>query len=214
MQPATDRLSRREVIKFFVAVSAASALGEATAFSQAQIAKGYGTDPALSKIYNPGDVWPLTLSASEKAAATALADVIFPADDLGPAASALRVPDYIDEWVSAPYPDQRAVRPVILDGLAWLDAESQKRFSKSFAMAGAEQKRALCDDIAWPPHAKPEHKKGAEFFIAFRMLASIAYYGTPDGWSAIGYVGNVPLAAFDGPPKEVLERLGLEQTVK
>jgi hypothetical protein len=26
----------------------------------------------------------------------------------------------------------------------------------------------------------------------------------------IGYVGNVPLASFDGPPTEVLRKLGLE----
>jgi hypothetical protein len=26
----------------------------------------------------------------------------------------------------------------------------------------------------------------------------------------LGYVGNVPLASFDGPPVEVLRRLGLE----
>ena len=41
-----------------------------------------------------------------------------------------------------------------------------------------------------------------------------AYYGTPKGWKAIGYVGNMPLPALDGPPQEVLDKLGLEQTVK
>ena len=27
-------------------------------------AQGYGTDPDLTKIYHPGDVWPLTLYAA------------------------------------------------------------------------------------------------------------------------------------------------------
>ena len=49
--------------------------------------------------------------------------------------------------------------------------------------------------------------------MKFRALAASAYYGTEAGWKAIGYVGNVPLASFDGPPKEVLEKLGVEQTV-
>ena len=40
-----------------------------------------------------------------------------------------------------------------------------------------------------------------------------AYYGTPAGWKAIGYVGNTPLASFDGPPQEVLDRVGVQQTV-
>jgi hypothetical protein len=40
-----------------------------------------------------------------------------------------------------------------------------------------------------------------------------AYYATPAGWKAIGYVGNTPLTSFDGPPAEVLEKLGVTQTV-
>ena len=48
------------------------------------MAKGYGTDPKLNATYNPGDFWPLTLSVAQRRAATALADVIIPADKLGP----------------------------------------------------------------------------------------------------------------------------------
>ena len=33
-----------------------------------------------------------------------------------PSASSLGVPDFVDEWVSAPYPDQVKDRPIILDG--------------------------------------------------------------------------------------------------
>ena len=52
------------------------------------------------------------------------------------------------------------------------------------------------------------------FFARFRGLAAGAYFATPPGWKAIGYVGNIPLASFAGPPPEVLARLGVEQTVK
>ena len=54
----------------------------------------------------------------------------------------------------------------------------------------------------------------ASFFSRFRSLAAGAYYGTPEGWKAIGYIGNIPLPSFDGPPPEVLAKLGVEQTVK
>lgn len=205
----TTRLTRREVLGFFAAALAASQL---PAF--AQTAKGYGSDPDLTKLYKPGDVWPLTFSAAEKNAATALADVIFPTDDLGPAASTLRIADFVDEWISAPYPQQQSDRPIIIDGLAWLDAEAQRRFQKDFAALTAEQHRALCDDICWPPDAKPEFAKPAAFFVQFRALCAGAYYGTQEGWKAIGFIGNVPLPKFDGPPAEVLAQLGLEQTVK
>jgi hypothetical protein len=176
--------------------------------------KGYGTDPNLVEVHQPGDLWPLTFTAAQRKTATALADVILPKDDFGPAASSVGVVEMVDEWVSAPYPAQLADRPVILDGLAWIETESTKRFGKLFAALSEAQKRAICDDICFHATAKAEFKKGAGFFSRFRSLCAGAYYGTPEGWRAIGYVGNVPLQSFDGPPAEVLERLGVVQTVK
>jgi hypothetical protein len=35
------------------------------------------------------------------------------------------------------------------------------------------------------------------------------FYTTPEGTKDIGYVGNVALTRFDGPPPEVLQRLGI-----
>jgi hypothetical protein len=231
-EPLTARLPRRTVLKWFAALAASSSLPGFSADSEAvaaeapapsaeapppspgaHAAKGYGTDPVIAKFYAPGDFWPLTLSPDERKTATALADLILPADHLGPAASEVGTPDYIDEWISAPYPIQQKDREVILPGLMWLEEESRKRFEKDFAALGEEQKRAIADDICWPADARPEFKKAAAFFVKFRALAASAYYGTEAGWKAIGYVGNVPLASFDGPPKEVLERLGVEQTV-
>ncbi len=126
----------------------------------------------------------------------------------------MRVVDFLDEWVSAPYPLQQKDRATLLPGLQWLEDESQKRFAKNFAALEDPQRRAIADDICWPADAQPEFKKAAAFFLKFRSLAASAYYGTEAGWKAIGYVGNVPLASFDGPPPEVLAKLGLEQTVK
>jgi len=170
---------------------------------------GYGTDPKLVKDYKPGDVWPLTFNEPQKKTAAALADAIIPADDLGPAASEVGVVEMIDEWVSAPYPQQQSDRPVILDGLSLLENESLDRFNRRFEALKGDQRKAICDDICFEPKAKPEHKKLARFFDKFRDLTASAYYATPPGWKAIGYVGNTPLVEFTGPPPEVLERLGL-----
>ena len=180
---------------------------------KAGAAKPYGTDPDLQKVYRPGDLWPLTFDARQIKAAGALADVILPADDLGPAASTLGVVDMLDEWVSAPNDTQQKDRPVILDGLAWIDAESRKRFQKDFADLPESGKTAICDAICDPAKAVKEFRTAARFFSKFRALCAGAYYATPDGWKALGYVGNVALASFDGPPPEVLAQLGVEQTV-
>jgi hypothetical protein len=210
------RLPRRTVLKWFAAAAAATQLpdfGNNSLASAAPASKGYGSDPDLSKFYQPGDFWPLTLTKAQRATVTALADLILPADHLGPAASDVHVPEMIDEWVSAPYPVQQKDREALLPGLQWLEEESNKRFAKPFPSLSEAEKRAIADDICWPPDAKPEFKKAATFFIKFRSLAASAYYGTEAGWKAIGYVGNVPLAKFDGPPPEVLEKLGVVQTV-
>jgi hypothetical protein len=119
------------------------------------------------------------------------------------------VVEMIDEWVSAPYPQQKSDRPVILDGLSLLENESLDRFNQRFEALSHQQRNALCDDICFEPKAKPKHKKLARFFDKFRDLTASAYYATPAGWKAIGYVGNTPLVEFTGPPQEVLERLGL-----
>lgn len=223
-------ISRREAVQWVLAAMAATAL-PTNAHAEPRPAKigpgaikegqpaqllpaGYGTDPKLVKSYKPGELWPLTFSASQKKTATALADVIIPRDHLGPAASEAGVIAMVDEWISAPYPQQQSDRPLILEGLAWMDAESTRRFGKDFATLSTDEQHAICDDICFTARAQPQFKDAAKFFRTFRSLSAAAYYATPAGWSAIGYVGNVALTQFDGPPPEVLDRLGVTQTVK
>lgn len=212
---SSSRLTRREVLKFFAAMSASTVAPDGIGADATQpTGQGYGTDPVLQKIYAPGEVWPLTLSAGERETATTLADILLPADQFGPAASVLKVPEFIDEWVSAPYPEQQEDQPIIVNGLAWIEAESRQRFNADFNKLSADQQHSICDDIAAGTQAKLKFRSAAKFFRRFRHIAATAYYGTVEGWKAIGYVGNLTTATFDGPPSEVLDRLGLEQVVK
>lgn len=216
-------MSRRELVQWFAAAGTSMATGVMPSFghgaesyvpgSAPSFPKGYGTDPLLNTVYKPGDVWPLTLDESQKRTVTALCDVILPADDLGPAASAVAVPEFIDEWISAPYPNQMADRPEILEGLEWLEKESQTRFAKDFADLDEASQHAICDDICDPEKAVPGLKKAAFFFRKFRNIAAGGYYSTEAGWKAIGFVGNIAMGSFEGPPSEVLKMLDVEQTV-
>jgi Gluconate 2-dehydrogenase subunit 3 len=172
-------------------------------------ASPYGRDPKLNTSYKPGDLWPLTLSPAETVMVTALCDLIMPADDVSPAASAVGVPAFVDEWISAPYEVQRGHRKTVLGGLAWLDAESRRRFGKPFADAGAPSQTKIADDICYAPGAAPDLKPAAEFFDLFRNLVTTGYYTTREGMKDIGYRGNTPQTHYSGPPKEILERLGL-----
>ena len=116
----------------------------------------------------------------------------------------------MDEWISAPYPKQQADRKVILAGLAWITAESRRRFNVSFADASDAQRIALCSDIAYVPKAKPEFQEAAAFFRRYRDLTAGGFYTTPEGTKDIGYVGNTPHVSFLGPPKDLIAKMGLD----
>jgi hypothetical protein len=203
------RISRREAIRWMAAASASLSLVPLQLSGAVAAAAGYGTDPNLMEDYRPGDVWPLTFTPAQRQAAAALCDMILPADDQSPAASSVGVPDFLDEWISAPYPEQQADRKLLLDGLAWLDQESKSRFGKTFAEAADADRRRICDRICYEPETASELKAAARFFARFRDLAAGGFYTTPQGWKDLQYLGNVPLAKFDGPPPEVLAYLKL-----
>ena len=206
-------MDRREAIKWMMSAVGSVALLADDAFANPPAwsnGAGYGTDPNLLKNYKPGDLWPLALSASQRRTAAVLCDVIIPAEGGVPSASALNVHDFINEWISAPYPAFQRDRKVIVDGLAWMDEESARRFGKPFHEIVMQQRHAICDDICYEPKAKPEFKTAAAFFRRYRDLTAGGFYTTPAGMKDIGYVGNVALPAFNGPPNAVKARLGVE----
>ena len=206
------RIDRRTTIKWMLAATASLPALQRSAFAAAPLppAKGYGTDPDLLRIYAPGELWPLTFTEDERRTATALCDMIIPADAGSPSASAVGVVDFLDEWISAPYVPQQQDRKEILAGLEWLDDEAARRFGRGFAECSESQQTAICDAIRYLPKAEPQLAEAARFFARFRDLTVGGFYTTPEGMRDIGYVGNVALAQFDGPPPEVLERVGLQ----
>lgn len=208
------RLDRRTALKWMLAASAAIAVTDRVAAATrheaaAPSGKGYGLDAVLNKEYVPGELWPLTMTDHQRRTAAALCGLIIPAEGAVPSAAELKVHDFIDEWISSPYQAQKGDRETVLSGLAWIDAEAGKRFGKDFAdLSGAEMAK-IADDICHAPEARPEHAEGAKFFAKFRDLTAGGFFSTPAGMKDIGYVGNMPLIEFKGPPPEVLAKLGL-----
>jgi hypothetical protein len=204
------RMDRRTALRWMFAAAASSMLASRYAPGQTtSAAQGYGTDPDLHRVYKPGELWPLTFTESQRETAAALSDVIIPADDESPSASAVGIVDFLDEWISAPYPDQVKDRAIVLYGLEWIDLEARKRFGLAFGELTDVQKSTLCDDICDVATARSEFKKPAGFFAAFRRLTTGGFYSTPQGRKDLRYVGNTPLITFDGPPPEVLRQAGV-----
>lgn len=170
-------------------------------------AKGYGKDPNL--IMPPESPWPLTLSPAQLGLVALLSDILVPREGNSPSASEVQVPSVVDEWVSAPYPNQQQDRLTILSALAWLDDEATLRFGSKFALLKKPQQLAIIDDIAYDnAETKPQFQRIAKAFGRLRNLVLAAYFCTPEGMKDIGYIGNVPIAgAYPGPTPEAYNHL-------
>lgn len=214
--PVSEPMDRRRAVQWMLsAVAAASALGAPNTSlagpnvsRHIPVAKGYGTDPDLTKLYKPGDLWPLTLSETQRAQTTVLCDLIFPADETSPSASSLKVHDFVDEWISAPYPEASVDRTPVLDCIDWFEREAQKRFQKTLIQLSLDQLHGIADDVAFGAKSK-EFQKPFKDFGRFKYVVAGGFYTTPEGMKDIGYVGNVPTVNFDGPTPEALKHVGL-----
>ena len=172
-------------------------------------AKGYGPDPELIRKYKPGDLWPLTFNKDQRRLMIVLCDIIMPADKTSPSASSLGVHDFVDEWISSPYPAQKGDRKIILEGMKLLDEKSVRRGKPDFVSLSAKDQLVICEDLAQKAKANQNRFPGS-FFYRLRNLVAGGYYTTPAGMKDIGYIGNVPQAEWNGPPAEVLKKLKLK----
>jgi len=205
-EPYVSKIDRRSAIAWMGVVGAALAGGAGVIvygerMGGERVTRGYGTDPKLVKPEKAP--WSRIMVPAQLQTAAILADFILPASGAAPSASSLGIPDFIDEWVSAPYPSQVKDRPVIMNGLNALSVHVLKT-------SAADRARALA---ALPTSADPATKA---FWKKFRHLTIGAYYTTPEGFKDVGYIGNVARTADPGPSAEVkavlereLQKLGL-----
>lgn len=224
----TNRLSRRDSLKLLAALAASAMLpawagpeappsdaagGVAGAGHWPELdlppvtARGYGKDPDL--MTPPDAPWPLTLTPAQLSLLAVLSDILVPAEGKSPSASAVQVPTVVDEWVSAPYPDQQRDRLTVLSALAWLDDEAALRFSQPFSALATPQRLAIVEDIAYDnDRTPPQFQRIARAFGRLRNLVLAAYFCTPDGMEDIGYLGNVAIAGdYPGPTPEAYSHL-------
>jgi hypothetical protein len=194
-------VDRRTTLKWLAAALAFSSHhGKSLAGTYMPSPKGYGTDPNLNQVAPIG--WDKLMSAHELKQTALLADLFLPATASSPAPSALGIHDFIDEWISAPYDEQMSDRPIIKDGLSWLDQETTKRFGKDFTAVTDAQRAEMMKMMA----AKPDFV----FFKRLRNLVVAAYFSSDAGFKDIGYSGNVTLAAFPAPTDEMMEIIDSE----
>ena len=137
-----------------------------------------------------------------------LVDLVLPKDARSGAATDAGVPEFMD-FILVAYPEnQQWMR----GGLAWLDRECHDRFGTDFLGAGATQRAAVLDDIAWPDRAPQGLHHGVEFFNNFRDFTASGFWSSQMGVADLQYMGNVFNPNWQGCPPEQLAKLGVRYT--
>ena len=134
-----------------------------------------------------------------------LANYVIPRDARSGSATDAGVPEFMDFMLG----ESAGMRTWMKTGLGWMNAECRTRFGKGFVSCSDAQRRELLDAIAYPKKAAPEMKPGADFFSSFRNLTASGFFSSRIGIADLGYVGNRPVAKWEGTPADVRRKLGL-----
>jgi hypothetical protein len=134
-----------------------------------------------------------------------LVDLIIPRDERSGSATDAGVPAFMDFMMIDRPDNQTRIR----GGLAWMDAECERRFGKTFVACSDPERTALLDDIAWPERAKPGMSQGVAFFNRFRDLTASGFFSSKMGVDDLRYEGNTYVREWTGCPTAALEKLGV-----
>lgn len=197
-------VSRRDLLAGLAAVPAALALpadgieravAHAQAALDAETAQGAQGTPYAPKNFST-DEWLLVRS---------LVDYVIPRDARSGSATDAGVPEFMDFILGEYRGNQQWMR----EGLSWMNAECRRRFDRGWLSCSDLQRREVLDAISFPKRAVDSVKPGADFFTRFRNLTASGFWTSRIGIADLGYVGNRPVARWEGTPPEVGRWLGL-----
>ena len=220
----TFTVDRRGALKAIAAAAAVPVLGTFEASEDQLLRAKEAAENAVLAEMQGGQYAPKFFNAHEYQTVRVLVDIIIPRDERSGSATDAGVPQYMDFVLSdqtpppgPPNPTRRFyVAPTsaqinIRGGLAWLDTECVRRFGegKTFLRSSDAQRRQVLDDIAWPAKAKPEFSHGVAFFTRMRDMTAAGFFSSKMGVQDLRYMGNMPMAGWNGCPPNVLAKLGV-----
>lgn len=164
------------------------------------------TRALLERLEQRGQAYqPKVFTAAEWRTVNVLVDLVIPRDARSGSATDARVPEFMDVFMET----SENMRTWMRTGLAWLDDECRKRFNRVFVDCDAAQRTAVLDDIAWPRLARPEMQAGVRFFTNFRNFTASGFWSSRMGVEDLQYLGNRPVAQWNGCPAPALAKLGV-----
>jgi gluconate 2-dehydrogenase gamma chain len=223
-EPTTDQVSRRGALKAMAAAAAVPVLGTFEVSEEHLLRAREAAESAVLAEMQGAPYAPKFFTRHEYQTVRVLVDYIIPRDERSGSATDAGVPQYMDFVLSdqtpppgPPNPTRRfyvaptAAQINVRGGLAWLDTECARRFGagKTFLTATDPQRREVLDDIAWPAKAKPELSHGVAFFTRMRDMTAAGFFSSKMGVQDLRYIGNMPMAKWEGCPPNVLQKLGV-----
>ena len=148
---------------------------------------------------------PEFFTAHELKTVNVLCDLIIPADDRSGSATDAGVPAFMDFMMM----DRPTLQLPMRGGLAWMDVQSRKMFSKAFIDCTEAQQKELLDKIAYPDIAEPDMSQGVSFFNSFRDFTASGFWSSKMGVEDLQYIGNTFVPEWKGCPSEILDHLGV-----
>src|SRR5262249_59340153 len=85
--------------------------------------------------------WPHIPTPRQREIAGVILDVILPGEGAAPPASAVGLVDFIDQWLSAPYPEQRADAALVIPWLDELDRQAGQVAGNATSSSGSQIER-------------------------------------------------------------------------
>jgi gluconate 2-dehydrogenase gamma chain len=179
-------MTRRDVLTGIAAAAMAGPVG-------LEAAQHVHEEAAAAATTNGGVYKPKALTQHEFDTLKTLCEIIIPGASKGGAA------EFVD-LLSSQNPEMLAI---YTGGLAWLDEAMKRQYHADFLTAGAEQKTAMLDQIAYRKNRTAENAPGITFFNWARRMTADAYYTSAAGMKDIGYKGNRGMKEFKVPQEAI-----------
>lgn len=200
-------MDRRQALGYLAAMPAGFVISDdlldrARAFVEEQ----QGAPAAPGAPQQPRPVYqPKQFTPDEWRLVRLLVNYVIPRDARSGSATDAGVPEFMDFMLG----ENAGMRTWMRNGIAWLNGECRRRHGKGFVSCSDAQRREVLDAIAYPRRAEAAMRPGVDFFNSFRNLTSSGFWTSRIGIADIGYLGNRPVAKWEGTPAEVIRKMGL-----
>ena len=201
-------VSRRGALKYFGLLAASAAGREflaswlpipvSSADGQKDLATIHGMKHSRAEAEATAKYVPQFFKPEQFATVKLLAEMILPTDD-DPGANEAKVADYIDFVVFSAREFEPSMQREWIEGLTFLDKESQKQFGKSFQSGSATNRVRLLTEMSLPESDPTAHHEGYTFFRLVKDMTIEGFYTSKVGLiDVLNYQGMNYMADFPG----------------